>query len=154
MRLLVIRNSAMGDVALTTPVLKGMREQYPDVELVLVTRAVFKPFFSSIDGLKFFFPDLKNRHKGLLGLIRLLRDIRAQWEIDYVVDLHDVLRSKIIRLFFRLYGVRASVIDKERKERKALISGKNKIRLKHTIERYCDVFARVGFPVIPAKKNG
>ena len=46
MRLLVIRTSAMGDVALTTPVLRGMREQYPEVELVLLTRPAFKPFFS------------------------------------------------------------------------------------------------------------
>jgi ADP-heptose:LPS heptosyltransferase len=152
MRLLIIRNSAMGDVALTTPVLKGMREQYPDVELVLVTRPAFKPFFSSVNGLKLFFPDLKNRHKGFLGLMRLFKDIRGQWEIDYVVDLHDVLRSKIIRIFFKFYGVRSSVIDKGRKEKKALI-GKKKIRLKHTIERYCDVFARVGFPVIPAKEK-
>ena len=63
MRLLVIRTSAMGDVALTTPVLKGMREQYPDIELLLLTRTAFKPFFSSIKGLDLFFPDLKKRHK-------------------------------------------------------------------------------------------
>jgi ADP-heptose:LPS heptosyltransferase len=153
MRLLVIRNSAMGDVALTTPVLKGMRDQYPDVELVLLTRATFKSFFSSIDGLKLFLPDFKKRHKGFGGLVRLFNDIRRQWEINYIVDLHDVLRSKIIRLFFRLTGVRAAVIDKGRKEKKALITGKNKIRLKHTVERYCDVFAEAGFPVIPAKEK-
>jgi len=153
MRLLVIRNSAMGDVALTTPVLKGMREQYPDVELVLITRAAFQPFFSSIDGLKLFFSDFKKRHKGFGGLVRLFKDIRRQWEIDYIVDLHDVLRSKIIRLFFRLTGVRAAVIDKGRKEKEALISGKKKIQLKHTVERYCDVFAKAGFPVIPAKEK-
>ena len=153
MRLLVIRNSAIGDVSLTTPVLKGMREQYPDVELVLLTRAAFQPFFSSIDGLKLFFSDFKKRHKGFGGLLLLFKDIRRQWEIDYIVDLHDVLRSKIIRLFFRLTGVRAAVIDKGRKEKEALISGKKKIRLKHTVERYCDVFAKAGFPVIPAKEK-
>ena len=46
----------MGDVALTTPVLKGMREQYPDIELVLLTRPSFKPFFTSIKGIEFFLP--------------------------------------------------------------------------------------------------
>ena len=104
MRLLVIRTSAMGDVALTTPVLRGMREQYPEIELVLLTRPAFKPFFSSIDGLELFFPDLKNRHKGFPGLIRLFKDISRQSKIDYVIDLHDVLRSKILRFFFRLSG--------------------------------------------------
>jgi ADP-heptose:LPS heptosyltransferase len=150
MRLLVIRTSAMGDVALTSPVLIGMRQQYPDIELVLLTRPLFKPFFSSIKGLNFFFPELKKRHKGFPGLIRLYRDITSQAKIDYVIDLHDVLRSKILRSLFSLSGVPVSVIDKGRSEKQSLINGRIKNRLKHSVERYCDVFARAGFPVIPS----
>jgi ADP-heptose:LPS heptosyltransferase len=151
MRLLVIRTSAMGDVALTTPVLRGMRNQYPDVELVLITRPAFKSFFSSIEGLELFFPDLRTRHKGFPGLIRLYRDIIRQNKIDYVIDLHDVLRSKILRQLFRLSGVPVAVINKGRSEKESLITGKKKIRLKHSVERYCDVFAEAGFPVVAAK---
>jgi ADP-heptose:LPS heptosyltransferase len=153
MRLLVIRTSAMGDAALTTPVLRGMREQYPDIELVLLTRPAFKSFFSAIKGLELFFPDLKNRHKGLRGIVRLFKDIRRQWEIDYVIDLHDVLRSQILRSLFRLAGVRVAVIDKGRSEKKALISGRKKIQLKHSVERYCDVFEKAGFPVHPSAQK-
>ena len=153
MRLLVIRTSAMGDVALTTPVLRGMREQYPEVELVLLTRSAFKPFFSSITGLELFFPDLKNRHKGIRGVFRLFKDINRQSEIDGVIDLHDVLRSKILRFFFRLTRVPVSVLDKGRSEKKSLITGKKKVQLKHSVERYCDVFAKAGFPVVPSKGN-
>jgi ADP-heptose:LPS heptosyltransferase len=152
MRLLVIRTSAMGDVALTTPVLMGLRQQYPDIEIVLLTRPVFKPFFTSIDGLSFFFPDLKKRHKGFPGLIRLYKDIIRKAKIDYVIDLHDVLRSKILRSLFSLSGVPVSVINKGRSEKKSLINGMMKVRLKHSVERYCDVFARAGFPVIPSKE--
>jgi ADP-heptose:LPS heptosyltransferase len=144
----------MGDVALMTPVIKGMREQYPAVELVIFTRQVFKPFFSSIDGLTFFFPDLKNRHKGFAGIVRLFKDIRSQSQIDHVVDMHDVLRSKLLRFFFRLTGVPVSVIDKGRSDKRSLINGKKKNRLKHSVERYCDVFASAGFPVVPSKDNG
>jgi ADP-heptose:LPS heptosyltransferase len=151
MRLLVIRTSAMGDVALTTPVLKGMRKQYPDIELVLLTRPAFKPFFSSIDGLRLIFPDLKNRHKGFPGLVRLYNDISKQSKIDYVIDLHDVLRSKILRQLFKLSGIPVAVINKGRGEKKSVIIGKQKTRLKHSVERYCDVFSKAGFPVIPAK---
>jgi ADP-heptose:LPS heptosyltransferase len=151
MRLLVIRTSAMGDVALTTPVLKGMREQYPEVDLLFLTRSAFKPFFSSINGLNLFIPDLKNRHRGFPGLIRLFNDIKRQSEIDYVIDLHDVLRSKILRFLFRLHGVPSSVVDKGRSERRSLITGKKKTRLKHSVERYCDVFDKAGFPLIPSK---
>jgi ADP-heptose:LPS heptosyltransferase len=151
MRLLVIRTSAMGDVALTAPVLKGMREQYPEVGLVMLTRQAFKPFFTSVNGLELFFPDLRNRHKGFGGLIRLFRDIRKQSEIDYVIDLHDVLRSKILRTFFRLSGVPVAVIEKGRDEKRSLVTGKKKVRLKHSVERYCDVFRKAGFHVYPSK---
>jgi ADP-heptose:LPS heptosyltransferase len=151
MRLLVIRTSAMGDVALTTPVLKGMSEQYPDVELELLTRAAFKPFFSSVKGLELFFPDLKKRHKGFPGLVRLFKDINRHSEIDCIIDLHDVLRSKILRFFFRLTGVQIVVIDKGRSEKKSLITGKKKVQLKHSVERYRDVFAKAGFPVTLTK---
>lgn len=141
----------MGDVALTIPVLIGMKEQYPDIEIVLLTRRSFSPFFNSIKGLKLFFPDLLSRHKGFSGLIRLYKDLSGQYEIDYVIDLHDVLRSKILRILFRLAGIPVSVIDKGRGEKRSLITGRKKQQLKHSVERYCDVFARAGFPVSPAR---
>ena len=143
----------MGDVALTTPVLKGMREQYPEVEMVLLTRAPFEPFFSGIRGLQLFLPDLKKRHKGISGLIRLFKDISRQSEIDYVIDLHDVLRSKILRFIFKLNGIPSATINKGRGEKRSLITGKNKKQLKHSVERYCDVFAKAGYLVTPSKEN-
>ncbi|HEY5471549.1 MAG TPA: glycosyltransferase family 9 protein [Bacteroidales bacterium] len=151
MRILVIRTSAMGDVALTTPVLMGMKKQYPDIELIFLTRTAFKPFFSSIEGLNLFFPDFKKRHKGFLGLISLFRDISKKGKIDYVIDLHDVVRSKMLRFLFRLSGVPASVIDKGRREKRAVIKREISIQLKHSVERYCDVFGKAGFPVTPAE---
>jgi ADP-heptose:LPS heptosyltransferase len=118
---------------------------------VLLTRHAFKPFFAEIDGLQFFCPDFNKRHKGLPGIVRLFKDVNRQSEIDYVIDLHDVLRSKILRLFFRLLNVPVAVIDKGRKEKRLLINGTKKTRLKHSVERYCDVFARAGFQVVPSQ---
>jgi ADP-heptose:LPS heptosyltransferase len=152
MRLLVIRTSAMGDVALTTPVLSGMRMQFPEVEIVLLTRLTFKPFFNSIGGLRLFFPDLKKRHSGFFGIFRLYRDITRVENIDCVIDLHDVLRSKVLRIIFRFSGVPVYVIDKGRKEKRSLISGGKKVQLKHSVERYCDVFAIAGFNMVPSKE--
>ncbi len=152
MRLLVIRISAMGDVALTTPVLAGMRSQYPETEIVMLTRPAFGSFFSSIHGLRIIFTDLQRKHKGFFGIFRLYRDIKRLAKIDYVIDLHDVLRSKILRLLFRISGVPVSVIDKGRAEKRSLITGKKKVQLKHTVERYCDVFTRAGFPLVPSKE--
>lgn len=146
-----MRTSAMGDVALTTPVIVSLRKQYPEIEIIMVTRPVFAPFFYSIDGLQLFLADFKKRHRGLFGLLLLFRDINRQNNIDYVIDLHDVIRSKILRWLFRLSGKPVSVIDKGRAEKKDLISGTKKVQLKHSVERYFDVFARAGLSIQPER---
>jgi ADP-heptose:LPS heptosyltransferase len=153
MPLLVIRSSAMGDVALVTPVLMEMKKRYPDIEIIILTRSVFRSFFNQSANHSVFSPDFKKRHKGVSGLFTLYRDIKKQGRIDYVIDLHDVIRSKILRLFFRLSGVPVSVIDKGRAEKRDLISGKRKIQLKHTVLKYCDVFARAGFSLDPSERQ-
>jgi ADP-heptose:LPS heptosyltransferase len=147
MRLLVIRTSAMGDVALVAPVLKSIKDQRPDVELIIITREVFKPFFTSIYGLRFFFPEFNKRHKGISGLFKLYSDLKRQGNVDYVIDLHDVLRSKMLRFLFRVSGTPVKNIDKGRIEKRLVIKGKKKEKLSHSVERYCDVFAKAGFNI-------
>jgi ADP-heptose:LPS heptosyltransferase len=149
MHLLVIRTSSMGDVALTTPVIASIREQYPEIEVTLLTRPAFIPFYYGMPGLQVFPADFEKRHHGFIGIFRLFRDLDKKVRVDHIIDLHDVTRSKILRWFFRLSGVRATVIDKGRPEKKALIKGKRKVQLKHTVQKYFDVFARAGFPVMP-----
>ena len=149
MHLLVIRTSAMGDVALVTPVIRAMRKKYPDVRMTLVTRTACAPFFDSISELKIVLPDFNGRHKGFAGVIRLFADLKNKGRIDHVIDLHDVVRTQMLRLMFRLSGIPVSVIDKGRTEKKGVIKGKIRSKLKHSVERYCDVFERAGFPVSP-----
>jgi len=136
----------MGDVALTAPVLASVIKQYPDAGITMLTRPAYIPFFHGMKGLVILSADFSKRHKGLAGILRLFGDLTKTDRIDHIVDLHDVIRTKILRWLFRLSGVRASVIDKGRAEKKALISGKKKTQLKHTVERYFDVFASAGFP--------
>lgn len=150
MRLLVIRNSAMGDVAMTAPVLKALVEQYPDIEIILLTRPAYWAFFTSFDGIQLYLADFKGRHKGLKGIFVLFRDLRKQGSIDYVIDLHDVLRSGILRMLFRFIGIPSAKIDKGRREKKKIISGRTNTQLKHSIERYQDVFERAGFKISPS----
>jgi ADP-heptose:LPS heptosyltransferase len=150
MHLLVIRTSSMGDVALTAPVLASVIRQYPDVRITLLTRPAFVPVFHGMEGFGIISADFSNRHKGPAGIVRLFRELKKSDRIDHIIDLHDVIRTKILRWLFRLSGVRASVIDKGRAEKKALISGKKKTQLKHTVERYFDVFATAGFPAAQA----
>lgn len=151
MHLLVIRNSAMGDVALMAPVLKALRIQYSDLRVTLLTRPAYHTFFTSMDGIELFRADFEKRHKGLKGIFILFRDLQRKGPVDFVVDLHGVLRSRILGLLFRFTGVPSTVIDKGRKEKKKVIDGSQKIRLRHTVERYQDVFARAGFKVSPVE---
>jgi ADP-heptose:LPS heptosyltransferase len=150
MHILVIRTSAMGDVALITPVIAGFSKQYPDIKITLLTRSFFEQFFYSFEGLNLFLAEFNKKHKGFTGIIRLFREIKNKNKIDHVIDLHNVLRSRIICFLFKLSGVPATIIDKGRSEKKAVINGKTKIQLKHSVDRYCDVFTRAGFPVSPA----
>ena len=126
MRILAIRTSAMGDVALLTPVLRALSEQYPEVEITLLTRPAFKPFFYSIKRLTLFLTELKDRHKGFGGLVRFFKDLRSSGKYDILIDLHDVLRSKALRYLFRLEGVPSFTIKKGRREKRSVISGKRR----------------------------
>ena len=146
--ILVIRLSAMGDVAMTVPVLRAFSLQYPNVKITVVSRPFFKPFFDDIENITFFPIVLKERHKGFLGLLRLFFDLR-KLNIDAVADLHNVLRSKIITILFALNGKKVAALDKGRKDKKALtkLAIKTISPTKTMFDRHCETFEKLGFPL-------
>jgi ADP-heptose:LPS heptosyltransferase len=146
--ILVIRLSAMGDVAMTVPVIRAFVAQHPNVKITVVSRPFFAPFFYEIEQVNFFAVDLKHRHKGFLGLLKLYSDLKQQ-NIDAVSDLHNVLRSKIIRSLFALSGKKVAFTDKGRADKKALTQVENKVfkPLKPMTERHADTFKQLGFSV-------
>jgi ADP-heptose:LPS heptosyltransferase len=150
----VIRLSAMGDVAMTVPVIRAFIEQYPKVKITMVSRPFFKPFFSGIPNLTFFEIDLKIRHKGFFGLLRLFSDLK-QLEIDAVADLHNVLRSQIIRNLFALSGKKVAFTDKGRNDKKALTRAEDKVfkPVRSMIERHVETFKKLGFSVDLSNPN-
>jgi ADP-heptose:LPS heptosyltransferase len=138
----------MGDVAMTVPVLRAFANQFPDIKITMVSRPFFKPFFKGIPNLTFFEFDNKKRHKGFLGLLRLYRDLQ-KLNIDAFADLHNVLRSKVIRNLFAISGKKTAFTDKGRDEKRALICPENKIfkPLKSMFERHVETFNKLGFSV-------
>ena len=138
----------MGDVAMTVPVLRALVLQHPDVKITVVSRPFFQPFFDGIPNVNFFGVDLKERHKGFLGLLRLFSDLR-KLNIDVVADLHNVLRSKVVRTLFALSGKKVAATDKGRAEKKALTSLTNKLfaPVKPMVERHVDTFKQLGFSI-------
>lgn len=138
----------MGDVAMTVPVLRALVLQYPEVKITVVSRPFFQAFFADIPNVNFFGVDLNQRHKGIFGLLRLFFDLR-KLEVDLVADLHNVLRSKIVRTLFALSGKRVAATDKGRAEKKALTSLTNKVfaPVKPMVERHVDTFQQLGFSI-------
>ncbi len=147
-KIAVLRFSALGDVAMTVPVLKTFADTYPDKKIYFVSRPFFEPVFKQIPWLTYIPADVDNHYKGLHGLWALSREIK-RINPDVVLDLHDVLRTKIIRRFLRLQGIPVKVIDKGRREKKALVNKplREAVPLKTTHQRYADVFASAGLPV-------
>ena len=143
-----MRLSAMGDVAMTVPVLRAFVQQNPAIKVTVVSRPFFKPFFEGIPNLTFFAFDDKNRHKGFFGLLRLFQDLKAL-KIDAFADLHNVLRSKVIRLLFTLSFKKTAFVDKGRAEKAALTRAENKIfkPLPTMFERHAKVFQELGFTI-------
>ena len=143
-----MRLSAMGDVAMTVPVLRAFVDQYPEVKITVISRPFFKPFFDVIPNLTFFAFDEKERHKGFLGLLRLFQDLK-ELEIDAFADLHNVLRSKVVRTLFALSGKKNATVDKGRAAKKALTQPENKVfkQLPTMFERHIKVFKELGFTV-------
>jgi ADP-heptose:LPS heptosyltransferase len=140
---LILRFSAMGDVAIAASVMREIAAQNPNNHFVFVTRSFFSPFFDNIPNLEVFSVDFNLRHKGIFGLFRLYKDLTKHYKIDAVADLHDVLRSKLLTLFFRFSckKVKIATINKGRKEKRALCHiNTPKTPLKSTWLRYTEVF--------------
>jgi len=155
-----MRLSAMGDVAMTVPVLRAFVSQNQDIKITVISRPFFKPLFDTIPNVSFFAFDEKKRHKGFFGLLRLFQDLVAL-NIDVFADLHNVLRSKVVRTLFTLTGKKTAYVDKGRAEKAALTRSENKIfkPLPTMFERHSNVFEELGFqidlsnPIFPPKQK-
>lgn len=137
----------MGDVALVLPALVKVLEQHPDLKITLVTRKKFGVFFKGYPAIKVFEADFDDKHKGFTGLVRLFRELK-QLGPQHIADLHQNLRTTVLKAFFALSGIGSHTLDKGREEKKALTRKDDKIRrtLPHATERYLDVFRNAGIP--------
>tara|TARA_R110001592_G_scaffold151417_1_gene377924 strand:- start:38559 stop:39557 length:999 start_codon:yes stop_codon:yes gene_type:complete len=138
----------MGDVAMTIPVIRALVAQHPEIKITFLSKAFLKPLFDDIPNVHFYAADVTNTHKGVFGLHKLSKELK-HLNITHIADLHNVLRSKILRSFFKFSTDNIAVLDKGRSEKKALTRTTNKVfkQLKTSHERYADVFRKLGFSV-------
>ena len=145
-RLLIIRFSALGDVAMLVPVVQALAAAFPDWEITVLSRRQTAPLFEGLAGnVRFFGADLRGRHHGIAGLNILLQDLDYK-QFDCIADMHNVLRSKYLCLRFCLCGKCVAVIRKGRLS-KWWLTRTHCVNnpLPTTIDRYCHVLRRLGF---------
>ena len=147
--ILVLRFSALGDVAMCLPVLRCLIQTYPELRITMVTRKRFAPIFEELPNTTILSPDFNDAHKGIGGLYRLYKKLLAA-KPNAIADLHNVLRTKILRSYFApRFWIRKAVLDKCRKAKKQLTRARQKtlVPLVPQIHRYAQVFERLGFPI-------
>ena len=146
---LVIRLSALGDVAIALPVLYSVAQKYTQDTFVLLTRQEWQSLFVNKPPNVSLFPvDTKGKHKGVFGMLRLVRELSKNTTQEWkVADLHGVIRSFLVGFFFRMKGIPVAVIDKGRKEKRALVRQNHKVLqpLKSSLARYQEVFEKLGY---------
>lgn len=147
--ILIIRFSAMGDVAMTVPVVSSLAQQYPHLRITVLSRPFARPFFENMaPNVGFMEADLKGEYKGMKGLNALYRRLVAK-NFTAVADFHSILRSSYLRMRFNIARYRVEHIDKHRRQRRQLTvqQGKQLVQLPTSFDNYADVLARLGYPV-------
>lgn len=134
MKILVVRFSSIGDIVLTTPVLRCLKQQLKDVELHFVTKHNFlsvienniyvDKVFTIKDSLKDVIPQLKKEN------------------YDYVIDLHHNIRT--LRLKTAL-GKKSFSFNKLNWEKFLIVNfKKNKLPNVHIVDRYFETVESLG----------
>jgi heptosyltransferase-2 len=134
MKILVIRFSSMGDIIYTTPVVRCIKKQVPNAEVHFLTKPAFKYIYDNnpyVDKLLLLKPSLSDT----------INEIKAE-KYDHVVDLHNNLRTTIIKL---RTGIKATTYKKQ--PIRKWLSLKFKLKLiapTHLVDRYLEATKPIG----------
>jgi ADP-heptose:LPS heptosyltransferase len=148
-KILILRFSSMGDVVLLVPVVKSLVAEHKDVEVTVVTRPQYAPFFYDIERVVSFPADVDYTYNGVFGMRELFRTLIRKSDFDVVIDMHDHIRTVFLRTLFKIFGTPVIVFKKGREEKNAFTRKENKIitPLAHTIQRYQDAVEKAGFHI-------
>ena len=145
--MLVVRFSAMGDVAMAIGPLYDACRSNPGVRFVFLTKApTAKLLLDSPANLTVVGADMKTEYSGTRGMLRLLRRLHRDYRFTEMADLHDVLRTRLADLFCRIHGRKVSRIRKGRREKARLVGdgSDSPAPIASTDSRYRRVFEGLG----------
>ena len=133
-RILIIRLSSIGDIVLTTPVIRCLKQQVPDAEVHFLTRSAFRSVLQQN-------PYIDRLHLWDKSYLLLIDQLKQQ-SFDVVIDLHHNATTLRIK---RALGVPASSFYKLNIEKYLLTAFKlNVLPKKHIVDRYLDTVKHLG----------
>jgi len=126
MKVLVVRFSSIGDIVLTTPVIRGLKKQL-GAEVHYLTKANFREVLASnphIDQIHLLTP---NNWSEIVALLKAEK-------FDYLIDLHHNVRTLKLKLAL---GIKAYSFDKLNIQKWLLVNLKiNRLPDIHIVDRY------------------
>lgn len=154
MTYLIIRFTTLGNVAMTVPVIASLSRRYPNDRFIIASKKDLASMFASMPNVEFREVDNHLGWKGVLNYWRAWRD-----EIDAVIDLQAVLRTRVFGTLMKLSGKRVTRVHYGRLHKQMItVWGIGKQQLPTEFERYQDAFRRAGletddaFSALPVNK--
>ena len=147
--ILIIRFSALGDIAMTVPIVYGLAKEYPALRITMLSQPFARPLFENLaPNVNFMEADIKEEYKGIKGLNALYRRLAAK-HFTAVADLHNVLRSSYLRMRFNFDQNHVAHINKHHDLRLKLTAKRNKVLapIPTSFDNYKEVFAALGYPI-------
>ncbi|MDZ7936681.1 MAG: glycosyltransferase family 9 protein [Emticicia sp.] len=133
-KFLILRFSSIGDIVLTTPVIRCIKTQYPDAEVHFATKKQFKVLVENS-------PYIDKYHLLEKSLNPFIKTLQSEG-YDYVIDLHNNLRTSIIKLKL---GKKSFSFDKLNFKKWLLVNLKiNQMPDVHIVERYLKTVETLG----------
>jgi ADP-heptose:LPS heptosyltransferase len=136
-RILILRFSALGDILILLPLLKSIQNKNTNYHFTVASIPKLAFLFKDIPNVDFIGVDFKENYKGFKGIFDLFH-VFYGYKFDAVLDLHDVIRTKVLKLLFQMVKTPVFTFQKGRAEKKKLIKDNVKIlpNLQTTFERY------------------
>jgi ADP-heptose:LPS heptosyltransferase len=134
LKVLVIRFSSIGDIVLTTPILRCIKQQLKDVELHFITK---QQFISVIENN----PYVDKFHTINQSLAEIIPQLKKE-NFDYIIDLHHNARTLKLKLAL---GKKSFSFNKLNWQKFLIVNfKKNKLPQKHIVDRYFEAAANLG----------
>ena len=134
MKILVVRFSSIGDIVLTTPIVRCLKQQLPHAEIHYLTKKSFATIVQSN-------PYIDKLFTIQQSIFEVMHELKAE-QYDYIIDLHHNLRTLKLKL---ILGKKSFSFPKLNWEKFLMVQFKlNKLPHKHIVERYFETVGPLG----------